>query len=134
MPCLGVDARWCVSCLRGLVSSGVGASLLVANGGVDDVSDFLYVFDGVFPVFFKVVDVYLVVSQLPEVRDRVEVVSNPLRIGLGVTCLFCRRGGQLYLLRRCANSQKSSHRCKGLQVVGEWGIDVELVVRGTAGT
>jgi glycosyltransferase involved in cell wall biosynthesis len=78
----------------------------------------------------------VVVSHLPEVRDRVEVVYNPAahRPWRYVSSLPERRGNYIFYAGS-ANSQKGPHiLLRAFRLLREWGVDVELVMTGTAGT
>jgi glycosyltransferase involved in cell wall biosynthesis len=78
----------------------------------------------------------IVVSHLPEVRYRVEVVYNPAahRPWRYVPSLPERRSNYIFY-GSGANLQKGPHiLLRALKLLREWGIDVELVMTGTAGT
>jgi glycosyltransferase involved in cell wall biosynthesis len=78
----------------------------------------------------------VVVSHLPEVRDRVEVVYNPAahRPWRYVSSLPERRGNYIFY-GSGANPQKGPHiLLRAFRLLRERGIDVELVMTGTAGT
>ena len=78
----------------------------------------------------------IVVSHLPEVRDRVEVVYNPAahRPWRYVSSLPERRGNYIFYAGG-ANSLKGPHiLLRAFKLLREWGVDVELVMTGTAGT
>jgi glycosyltransferase involved in cell wall biosynthesis len=78
----------------------------------------------------------IVVSHLPEVRDRVEVVYNPVahRPWRYVSSLPERRGNYIFYAGG-ANPHKGPHLLlKAFKLLRERGVDVELVMTGTAGT
>jgi glycosyltransferase involved in cell wall biosynthesis len=78
----------------------------------------------------------IVVSHLPEVRDRVEVVYNPAahRPWRYVSSLPERRGNYIFYAGG-ANLNKGPHiLLRAFKLLREWGVDVELVMTGTAGT
>jgi glycosyltransferase involved in cell wall biosynthesis len=78
----------------------------------------------------------VVVSHLPEVRDRVEVVYNPAahRPWRYVSSLPEQRGSYIFYAGG-ANPQKGPHiLLRAFKLLRERGIDVELVMTGTAGT
>jgi len=78
----------------------------------------------------------VVVSHLPEVRDRIEVVYNPVahRPWRYVSSLPERRGNYIFYAGG-ANLNKGPHiLLKAFKLLRERGIDVELVMTGTAGT
>jgi glycosyltransferase involved in cell wall biosynthesis len=78
----------------------------------------------------------IVVSHLPEVRDRVEVVYNPVahRPWRYVSSLPERRGNYIFYAGG-ANLNKGPHiLLRAFKLLREWGVDVELVMTGTAGT
>ncbi len=78
----------------------------------------------------------VVVSHLPEVRDRVEVVYNPAahRPWRYVSSLPERRGNYIFYAGG-ANLNKGPHiLLRAFKLLREWGVDVELVMTGTAGT
>jgi len=78
----------------------------------------------------------IVVSHLPEVRDRVEVVYNPVahRPWRYVSSLPERRGDYIFYAGG-ANPHKGPHiLLRAFKLLREWGVDVELVMTGTAGT
>jgi glycosyltransferase involved in cell wall biosynthesis len=78
----------------------------------------------------------IVVSHLPEVRDRVEVVYNPAahRPWRYVSSLPERRSNYIFYAGG-ANLNKGPHiLLRAFKLLREWGVDVELVMTGTAGT
>ena len=78
----------------------------------------------------------VVVSHLPEVRDRVEVVYNPTahRPWRYVSSLPEERGNYIFYAGG-ANLNKGPHiLLRAFKLLREWGGDVELVMTGTAGT
>jgi glycosyltransferase involved in cell wall biosynthesis len=78
----------------------------------------------------------IVVSHLPEVRDRVEVVYNPVahRPWRYVSSLPGRRGNYIFYAGG-TNLNKGPHvLLRAFKLLREWGVDVELVMTGTAGT
>ncbi len=78
----------------------------------------------------------VVVSHLPEVGDKVEVVYNPVahRPWRYVFSLPERRGDYIFYAGG-ANPHKGPHiLLRAFKLLREWGVDVELVMTGTAET
>jgi glycosyltransferase involved in cell wall biosynthesis len=78
----------------------------------------------------------IVVSHLPEVRDRVEVVYNPVahRPWRYVSSLPEEWGNYIFYAGG-ANLHKGPHiLLRAFKLLREWGVDVELVITGTART
>ena len=78
----------------------------------------------------------IVVSHLPEVRDRAEVVSNPAahRPWRHVSSLPEGQGNYIFYAGG-ANPHKGPHiLLRAFKLLREWRVDVELVMTGTAGT